>query len=533
MIAMKHIIITLWAAFLLVTVGAKAQEPTITFDGVKLIVSVPSGYLEFNQDEIGNQAIADCFAWNDRNCLFIAQPDAYVFKPKGLSTDETISLKGTFDGTPVIINVKMVEAPVVKTPESCSNEGAGVKFVSNNLIFIVLGVFVAVLLVVILVLRKKKRPQEPQIANDPNIISVINDESVKYERGLSHVKERLGDYLVFDMDIVFADTTINKVYFHTDLIKKLYDFFNNSLEADGRTNETGCFIVGCWDFEEGRRDRYDISLEYMVKPGDDADFGEYSLNFGKKISINMASVIDDLSKKSNRDYVLTCWMHSHPGLGLFLSNQDLIVQQQLTYSDHRNRLIAIVIDTNTPDFKVGFFTAKNNGKMNNKEEVKHWFSFEEIYRQSRELSRNQPLKNPSSDTTAFNPDCFNIALNDNEIAKLGFTPHAVNQIGNAIYSGTKGVIGYLYGELEEDYQQVSCCLPYENEEKMGCLIFGDNLTESQLGAYASDLSGCRFFINGTTDDKLMIWTRNDHGGFSPVGETSLMQMKEWIRRKRV
>ena len=531
MITMKHRIITLCSVILFLTVGAVAQEPTVTYDGSRLRITVPTGFLEFNRDDITNEAIRECFKWSNGSCTFMAQQDAYVFKTDALSTDEAMTIKGSFNGQPVELQVEMIPAA---TPVKPTTGGKDVQLDMNTLIIIGAAVLLVLLLIVILVLRKKKKVEVTPLAkNDPNIISVVNDESIHYEKGLRHVMERVNEYLVFDMNMVFADTMINKVYFSSTLIKKLYDFFNGSLESDGRTNETGCFILGCWDYEEGRRDRYDISLETMVEPGDDADFGEYSLNFGKKISINMASVIDNMAQKSKRDYVLTCWMHSHPGLGLFLSNQDLIVQQQLTYSDHRNRLLAIVIDTNTPDFKTGFFTAKADGKMNNKEEVKRWFSFEEIYRQSRELSRNKAtMNNPEADFSAH-PDNFSIALNDNAIDYIGFVAHVINQIDNSLYSGVKGVIGYFYGKTEGRYLQVDCCLPYENEEKLGCLVYSDNLTQSQLANYANDVAGCRFFINGTSDDKLVVWTKNNGGSFVPVGETTLSQMKEWIRRKRV
>ena len=533
---MKHRIITICSILLLATFGAMAQAPTMTYDGAKLRVMVPEGYLELKSDAISNEAIRDCFVWTDGSCLFMSQPDPYIFELKGLPKDTPVSIEGLFNGNPVNIAVEMMEPASNGNNNGNNTENGSGKKIDTNLLLIIgiVGVLL-VLLAIFMAIKKKKKAGHgsKNETNDPNIISVITDESVRYEKGLKHVKDRINEYLTFDMDMVFADTAVNKVYINTGLIKKLYDFFNGSLEVDGRTNETGCFILGCWDFVEGRRDRYDISLEEMVEPGDDADFGEYSLNFGKKISINMASVIDNLAQKTKRDYVLTCWMHSHPGLGLFLSNQDLIVQQQLTYSDHRNRLIAIVIDTNTPDFKVGFFTAKANGKMNNKEEVKRWFSFEEIYRQGRELNRNQQSKSVQEDNFTSHSDCFNIALNDKAIGHIGFAPHAINQIDHTLYSGVKGVVGYFYGETENCYVQVGCCLPYENEEKLGCLIFGDGLTASQLANYASDISGCRFFINSTSDDKLVVWTKNEQGGYAPVGETTLTQMKEWIRRKRV
>ena len=530
MIAMKHKIVLLCSAILFLTLGAVAQEPTMVFDGRYLTIDVPTGRLEFQRDAIGNEAIRNCFDWGGReNCMFMASNESYVFQPTGLSTEERVSVPGIFNGEPITLQVEM-RPRIVTPPVEPPREGP------DALFYVLLVAGLTALTVVILFLcRKKKKAGPAEVKYDPSVISIIKDESVKYERGLAHVNEHPNEYLSFDMNTVFADTAVNKVYLSTALVKKLYEFFSNSLEADGRTNETGCFIVGCWDFVNHHHNRYDISLEYMVEPGDDADFGEYSLHFGKKISINMASVIDNLAQKTNRDYVLTCWMHSHPGLGLFLSNHDLIVQKQLTYSDQRNRLLAIVIDTNTPELKTGFFTAKSDGSMNNREEVKHWFSFEEIYRDGRELSRTVPVEEEVKEVEKFgtNPDCFNITLSGDTFDYLGFAPHAINQIDGILYSCAPGAAGYFFGEEQGRYLQVSRCLPYDNEERLGCLIYGDGVNATQLSKFANDLTGCKFFVNCTSDDRMLIWAKNAKGTFEMVGESALAPMKEWIRRKRV
>ena len=533
MIAMRHRIALICSAILFLVVGAVAQEPTMVFDGTKLKITVPSGRLEFQRDSIKNEAIRNCFDWGGReNCIFMASNQPYVFKPVGLSTNETVSVLGLFNGKPITIQVEMRPEAKLPPEPSVGKESVWKEY----MLYIILGAVLVVLLVVIVILRKRGSKNDPsQTKYDPSVISIIKDESVKYDRGLAHVLENADDYLTFDMDTVFADTSVRKVYLSTTLAKQLYDFFNNSLEADGRTNETGCFIVGCWDFAQEKRARYDISLEYMVEPGDDADFGEYSLHFGKKISVNMASVIDNLAKKTNRDYLLTCWMHSHPGLGLFLSNHDLIVQKQLTYSDQKNRLLAIVIDPNTPELKTGFFTAKADGNMNNKEEVKRWFSFEEIYREGREKSRSNPPKEEVKEEECFgaNPDCFNITLSGDTVDYIGFAPHAINQLDSMLYSCNKGVVGYLFGEERERYLEVGCCLPYDNEEKLGCVIYADSLNASLLSQYASELTGGKVFINCNSDDRIIVWVKKANGAFEKVGESTLTQMKEWIRRKRV
>lgn len=532
MIKTKYYIGLFISVILLSASALMGQNPTMSFDGRKLSVNVPSGHLEFVKKTITNDPIRNCFEWGGRDtCLFMSNSEPYVLHPIGLSTNDKVSVPGLFNGEQITINVEMMPQMERLKPGN-QFKGSG----SKRNIFYIIGSAALLLLIGIfffVVKRRRNRPVVKPETNDPNVLNMINDESIVYEKGLQHVYNHLNEYLAFDMDMVFTDTAVNKVYFSAALIKKLYDFFNNSLEDGGRTNETGCFILGCWDHEQGNPNRYNISLEYMVEPGDDADFGEYSLNFGKKIGINTASIINTLATKSKRDYVLTCWMHSHPGLGLFLSNQDLIVQRQLTYPDHPKRLIAIVIDTNTPEFKVGFFTAKADGKMNNQEEVKRWFSFEEIYRQSREMNRNGYQANDLLEEFKANPDYFNLALNGEGLHHIGFAGHAINQVDNALFSNVKGVIGYLFGEEENGYIQVGCCLPYENDEKRGCLINDDDLTEASLQKYASELNGCQFLVSCKTDNELDIWTRNSSGSFAKTGSTTMTQMKEWIRRKRV
>lgn len=528
---MKHRIALICAVICAFALEAKAQGPAMVFNGSKLTINVPTGRLEFQRDAIENEAIRDCFEWGGReSCIFMASNEAYVFQPTGLSTDEAVSVTGIFNGEPIVINVEMKPAPVKPTPEPSKTN-------TNWIVFVILGVVIAALVVTIVFMRRSRKRVNhgPEVKYDPDVISIIKDESIKYESGLNHVIAHPNEYMAFDMNSVFTDTAVNKVYLKTDLVKRLYEFFSNSLESDGRTNETGCFIVGCWDLLKGKHPRYDISLEYMVEPGDDADFGEYSLHFGKKISVNMASVIDNLAQKTKRDYLLTCWMHSHPGLGLFLSNHDLIVQKQLTYPEHKNRLLAIVIDTNTPELKTGFFTAKTDGTMNNQEEVQRWFSFEDIYREGREMSRSNTTETAPQEEECFgtSPDRFNITLKGDTMDYIGFASHAINQIDTTLYSCSKGVIGYLFGSERNRYLEVDCCIPYDNEEKIGCLVYGDGLTASQLSQYAAEIADSKLVVNCTSDDKVIVWVKNANGAFENVGESTLTQTKEWIRRKRV
>ena len=219
---MRHIIVSFCSVFLFLTMNVMAQEPTMVYDGNKLRITVPSGRLEFQRDKIENQAIRNCFNWGGReSCLFMAQTQPYVLRPAGLSTDDDVSVPGIFNGEPITIKVEMKPAPVAKT-----NAGKQPKSSNNNtLLYVLLVVAIVALAVVILLLlrRKKGAKEEPSnVKYDPNVISIITDESKKYERGLEHVKTHLNEYLIFEMDHVFADTAVNKVYLSTALVKNLY-----------------------------------------------------------------------------------------------------------------------------------------------------------------------------------------------------------------------------------------------------------------------------------------------------------------------
>ena len=143
MIAMKHRIVILCSAILFLALGAVAQEPTMVFDGSKLSVTVPTGRLEFQRNDIGNAAIRDCFEWGGReSCMFMAQNEPYVFKPVGLSTDEQVSVPGVFNGEPITIKVEMRPAPKPKTPTEPAKKD------SNMLLYVILGVVLLALMAV-------------------------------------------------------------------------------------------------------------------------------------------------------------------------------------------------------------------------------------------------------------------------------------------------------------------------------------------------------------------------------------------------
>jgi len=212
-----------------------------------------------------------------------------------------------------------------------------------------------------------------QAANKPKFKQLY-----KYDHGLADVKSKVGAvYKELDM-FDFADSSsIRKVYISRDVIKDLFTFFTEFTKS----TETGCYIVGRWDYvPDSNQEAYDISLEYTVKPGRDATYSEYECNFGAEIGTSLIMDNRKYSEQTNTEYVHTSWVHSHPGLQLFLSQQDLVVQSTLTNNSPYKRMLAIVIDT-IDNFKMGFFTPKSgsNSTMNNAEDMKKTITLGELY----------------------------------------------------------------------------------------------------------------------------------------------------------
>jgi hypothetical protein len=230
----------------------------------------------------------------------------------------------------------------------------------------------------------EKVEHEKKHSPESGLLLIEEDDIIEvktYTVNMFDIKDRKGvDYLEINMLDIVNDSTIRNIYLSRDAIFTIYKFFTDFLKLNGKTNETGCFLVGRWEYvPESHQQMYDISIENIVEPGDDAVYGEYNLNFGAKIGITLNYAIENLCEKTGHEYVHTAWMHTHPGLGLFLSNEDLSVQSQLAHSQHPGRLLAIVLDSNTPDLEMAFFTLQKTGAMNNDKNLKRKLSLEELH----------------------------------------------------------------------------------------------------------------------------------------------------------
>jgi len=228
----------------------------------------------------------------------------------------------------------------------------------------------------------------------------------KYDPNLSEVRANVGRiYKEINMFDLVKDSSIHKVYISRDFIMELYKFFNEFLKLDSRVPETGCYIIGRWDYApDTNQQAYDISLEYMIKPGRDAKYSEYECDFGAEIGTSLIMANRKYSEQSNIEYVHTSWMHSHPGLQLFLSKQDLIVQNTLTNNSPYKRMLAIVIDTKTESLEMAFFSPKTSEEqvMNNDLDIKKTLTLDELLKWAKtpysEPQKTEQAKQEKSDT---------------------------------------------------------------------------------------------------------------------------------------
>lgn len=430
-------------------------------------------------------------------------------------------------------NVCYMEIKAVAKATSTSTGSTNATVVSTEntnmymWLYVTIGILVVVIVVLLVFIFVIKKRRIGQIGGDNasnNVITAVEEVKTDSHKGLQHVLSNKKDYYAVNMNEVFHDTAIKTVYFSRVIVGKLNAFFKDFLGNTERTNETGCYLIGCWDYHEDSK-QYDISIEYMVQPGKDAVFDEYTLSFGREIGISSGTMIDDLVEKTKNDYVRTSWMHSHPGLGLFLSAHDLVVQKQLAYSDAPNRLLAIVIDTNTPDWQMAMFTPKINGVMNNKQDLKKTISFDTIYAWSR--------TRPAIQTAAS--EYFTLRVNIPGFNTINFTGKAINQIDDAIYSNKNGIAGYFYGTKRGSDIFIDKCLQYNNVDSLGCFV-NDPRTQcnSIPTGLIANVDNCDFVMVCCDGNMMSLFVKKDSFYQKCTQcDTIFREYKEWTRRKRI
>lgn len=417
---------------------------------------------------------------------------------------------------------------------------------SSTIIKIASVIFVIIILTIwFTIIAKRKSNQNKtkgiqQKSNVPDASPAIvvrrKTTSILKKQSLEDVIDNTS-YMKIECSDFCTDSAVRRIYIKNTCIKDIYNMYAEDLRNPNNPKEDGCMVLGRWVYDEDCNEYY-ISLEQIVKPGDDAVFQEYELNFGGKIKLKVAEQLRKLRRETNLQYDLTCWVHSHPGLGVFFSNSDSSVQMQLKHPTHPNFLIAIVVDILTPQQELGIFTFKHDSTINSKNDLKKMYSLELLYKwaiESEKLSyRPEDYYNILSKSTLKNDNCHGIQLNNGAIIDLC----------SIVAESTNGIVGWGFGyqninkgQREYIINSITKTSSEINNEPLGCLIIGTHCSiptiKKAIAQYADKIHFILFY--SSSDD--MVTTIPLIDGMPIIddkfyGEEKLEVLKIWTRRKR-
>lgn len=414
--------------------------------------------------------------------------------------------------------------------------------------------------------KKKAKPASPVIISTDSgekstsggitITKTLSNHDIK-GKGLSQVRAKSGvEYLELDLSHEWDDTTVKKVYFERNCIIKTYRFFEDSIrevDTDTTANETGGYLIGRWEKNVEDPDKFDISLEDFVEPGDDATFSRYQLNFGAKIGIKLQKVLENCSQKEGKDFIMTAWFHSHPGLKIFLSDYDLNVQKDFSRNDDNLKMIALVIDPYTEKWDTGIFTYKSSGEMNNSQDSKQFFSLDDMYQWA--LS---PV-NENSDSDSFFAVSLQNYYKDTIVNKVSFPNPFILQLkryleDNQANSAMSDIMVFLSGIKKMNgsngYDIVLNSLDVSDKDEtlevkdkdtiVSCILktSGDysSIVETLIKSEIQQSKVALVFAFNYNDNTLVAISKNRSGDFNKVPENiekiSLADMISWTRKRK-
>lgn len=333
------------------------------------------------------------------------------------------------------------------------------------------------------------------------------------------------------------DSAVRNIYFKNTCVKDIYNMYAEDLRNPNNPKEDGCLVVGRWIHDEAT-DTYDVSLEEIVQPGDDAVFKEYELNFGGKIKLKLADRLRRLRRATNLQYDMTCWVHSHPGLGVFFSNADSGVQMQLKNPAHPKFLTAIVVDILTPNQEMGIFCFRQDMTINSKNDLRKMYSLEDLYKWAVESERSEyraedyyTLLAPRTNVAG---PAYGVALSNGGVIDLC----------RLVDERSKGLSAWVHGFTVENEGRpsvmVAAVSPSDSEadcEVEGCFIVGDtfdaSMAQMEVARSGHDIKFVLYYL--TYDDTL--WAIPVVDGrvltdASMYGHNTLNDLKIWTRRKR-
>lgn len=415
--------------------------------------------------------------------------------------------------------------------------------------YVIVGAVVLLVIVLMIIVIRNKKEKRNTVARQAATTNAKDvsaaDSSIVVRRRTTSIlkKQSLEDvidnpaYMVIDSSDFSADSSIGKIYIKNTCIKDIYNLYEEDLRNTENPKEDGCMVLGRWVLDEANH-TYDVSLEEVVLPGDDAVFKEYELNFGGKIKLRIAEKLRKLRRETNLQYDLVCWIHSHPGLGVFFSNSDDNVQMQLRHSQHPHFLTAFVVDILTSNQEMGIFTFRKDGSMNSKGDITRMYSLEEMYKWALQSERSsfshENYFNIMKNARVSLPSCKGVELNNNSIIDL-------TKI--VIEPGT-GIVGRVIGTTidgKDGREFVVSSIVHSSEKPgagvIGCLI---NMTHMSFPTIqrltAHDSAKISFVMAYSSKQMNLTVIPVINGELLPdeqfYGDVNIDDLKIWTRRKR-
>lgn len=416
----------------------------------------------------------------------------------------------------------------------------------------VIGILVLILITIVVLWAKSKKKNKQANNNDTSVNNTdsgnspkeaLNDVIIRKKTSTVLNKQSLEDvvnnsnYLAINCADFSTDTAVKTIYIKNTCVIDIYNMYAEDLRNPDNPKEDGCMVLGRWVHDE-QCDEYTISLEEVVFPGDDAVFAEYELDFGGKIKVKVNEKLRKLRRETNLQYDLTCWVHSHPGLGVFFSNTDSNLHLIHKHPSHPKFLTAIVIDILTPRQELGIFTFKHDMAINSKADLTRLYSLEEWYKWAIGSRRNavaiEDHYNTLDKAKSRNKGCYNIQLSNSTIIDIDLIATSQN------YGGLYFVHGFTMKQME---QTSIIAVKIDNAETMvdneliGCFMVVTHRSYPTIKKEVANYLGRIGFVMVYSVGDGILTTipvvDNDLcADESYYGEQPLEELKIWTRRKR-